>query len=282
MKSTIVSGVVALFLSGFAGQVFAQLNPAGTPAEQALLPRYCQVKLKDDNTTPEAKSFVSQFGFANWLHLHHYCYALNYLNRANKAGGAKARDSLRRSAAADYRYVLGKSRPDFWMRPQLLVELGRLHIQLNEPDKAIPLFRDAIASSRSYVPGYVALVAQLRGANSNSAALDVATEGLRHVPDSEVLRKAYLELGGKEPFPAPAAASRPESPAPSAEEARPAPAQAETGSSGDGVARAPDGTAEEAGKPVAEETVPDSGCRFCPPDEIQERWRESFNRGSDR
>jgi len=132
MKSTIVSGVVALFLSGFAGQVFAQLNPAGTPAEQALLPRYCQVKLKDDNTTPEAKSFVSQFGFANWLHLHHYCYALNYLNRANKAGGAKARDSLRRSAAADYRYVLGKSRPDFWMRPQLLVELGRLHIQLNE------------------------------------------------------------------------------------------------------------------------------------------------------
>lgn len=282
MKSTIVSGVTALCLSGFAGQVFAQFNPAGTPAEQALLPRYCVVKLKDDNTTPEAKNFISQFGFANWLHLHHYCYALNYLNRVGKATKTSEKNSLRRSAASNIRYVLEKARPDFWMRPQLLVELGRLHIQVNEPEKAIPLFRDAIALNRSYLPAYVALLTQLRGTNTNSAALDVATEGLRHIPDSEALKKAYLELGGKEPFPAPATASRPESPAPSAEEARPAPAQAETGSSGDGVARAPDGTAEEAGKPVAEETVPDSGCRFCPPDEIQERWRESFNRGSDR
>jgi len=282
MKNTFVSGVVALCLSGIAGQALAQHNPGGTLAEQALLPRFCVVKLKDDNSTAEAKSFISQFGFANWLHIHHYCYALNYLSRANSVGKAKERDYLRSRAAADYRYVLSKARPDFWMRPQLLVELGRIYVQLKEPGKAIPLFNEAITANRSYLPAYVALLAQLRGTNASGAALDVATEGLRHIPDSEALRKAYLELGGKEPFPAPATASRPDSPAPSAEETRPAPVQAETGSHSDGVARAADGAAEEAGKPAGEETVPDSGCRFCPPDEIQERWRESFNRGSDR
>ncbi|ATE60928.1 tetratricopeptide repeat protein [Thauera sinica] len=196
---------LGLLLAAAASAAQAQHNPAGTAAEQAALPAFCQVKLRDENRSLEAQRYIAQFGFDNWLHLHHYCYGQNFLSRAAKAADAKDRSSQRRLATKEYEYVLRGVRPDFWMRPQLYVELGRIYQQLGDAARATGLFNDAIRVSPGYQAAYLALVAQLRQSGSGREALAVATEGLRNLPDSEALKKAYKELGGTEPFPSPVA-----------------------------------------------------------------------------
>src|SRR5690606_35885495 len=71
------------------------------------------------------------------------------------------------------------------------------------------LFADAIAFNQKYEAGYTSLIESLRKNGGKSAALDIATQGLRHIPTSNRLQKTYLELGGKTPFPEPFEAAPP-------------------------------------------------------------------------
>ncbi|MFC5768224.1 tetratricopeptide repeat protein [Thauera sinica] len=242
------------------------------------------MKLRDENRSLEAQRYIAQFGFDNWLHLHHYCYGQNFLSRAAKAADAKDRSSQRRLATKEYEYVLRGVRPDFWMRPQLYVELGRIYQQLGDAARATGLFNDAIRVSPGYQAAYLALVAQLRQSGSGREALAVATEGLRNLPDSEALKKAYKELGGTEPFPSPVAgksapakeeaAAAPQEPAVTPQESAAAPRDAATD---EGADPAPNANGE-----TAEGDAGGRKCRFCPPEDIQDRWRKSFEEPAQR
>ena len=270
LRSVVRIGVVF----AFCGPVMAQWNPSGTQAEQSLLPRFCLVKLKDDNRSPEGQNYIRQFGFDNWLHMHHYCYALNFVNRSQKAANTRDRNSQLQLAVADYNYVLRGTKPDFWMRPQLYVELGRIYGRLDRQDEAMNAFRAAVQANPTYLAGYLALIDQLRKAGETPQARNVAGEGLRHLPDSERLQALYLDLGGKKPFPEPASrkpAIPASPPAESSSEALQVERQQEEAATPE-RASAPDAASE--GAPQDAESGP--SCRFCPPEEVQRRWQESF------
>lgn len=272
MKIDLVKFAVAGLVAALCSPAMAQWNPSGTQAERALLPQFCLVKLKDDNRSPEAQAFIRQFGFDNWLHMHHYCYALNFVSRAQKAGNTRDRNSQLQLAVADYNYVLRGTKPDFWMRPQLYLELGRLHVRLNRQVEATEAFKAAIHSNPSYQAAYIALIDQLRRNGDRGQAREIAELGLRHLPDAERLQSLYLELGGKRPFPEPISktpVSAPPSEAPSErapETIAPQERTTESDASSPPNADAQTESAAESGQ----------NCRFCPPEEIQRRWQESF------
>lgn len=254
----------------------AQSNPSGTPAEQAQLPAFCRVKLKDNNTSPEARTLIAQFGFDNWLHLHHYCYGKVFMLRSAAAVAKRDKNYQRSLAIKEYSYVLNATKPDFWMRPQINVEVGKIHQMLGQREQAIARFGDAVRGGRAYLPAYLALIGALRSNDQRAGALDVATEGLRNLPDSAELKKAYFELGGKEPLPKPAAETIPKDPATDPDRSTANPAAG--GAPEDLLPAVVDQDARSDGDATAQTQGDDKKCRFCPPPEIEERWRESFQK----
>lgn len=264
-RSALVKWMVLLKMCCFGGTALAQLNPSGTPGERALISPMCQAKLKDDNRSPEATAVIAQLGWDNWIPFNHYCYGQIFVLRARKATSKKDRDMNLGWAVPEYKYTLRGAKPDFWMRPQMLVELGRIHQQLGQSPSAVVVFQEALAANPAYEPAYLALVGELRRGGSTREALDLATNGLRRLPKSEALQKAYLELGGKKPFPEPLSAVHPSQPA-------------ETPGGGPAVAQ--DARVEGVlPAPAVEGAEPEKrGCRFCPPEEIKRRWSGDFGK----
>lgn len=239
-----------------------------TPADAAQMPPHCLAKLKLDPRYPEA-SFAPRFG-EYWIHLHHYCHGLKWANRARQTADRRARAGNLGMAKGEYQYAARAAGAGFWMRPQIYVELAHVHLGLGELGEAGRFFGEAIGASPTYVAAYLGLIEVHRRSGAKTAALEVASAGLRQVPESRPLQKAYLELGGKKPFPEPA--QTPDSRA----EAREAPAESplapptvDQGAVESGGAPAPtdaSGVGESTGR----------ACRFCPPEAIEQRWRDSF------
>lgn len=257
----IVSPVLAAWL--LAALPAAAQNSAYTPADVAQLPPHCLAKLKFDPRYTEA-AFAPRFG-EYWIHLHHYCHGLKWVNRARTSADRRARMGNLGMAKGEYQYAARAAGAGFWMRPQIYVELGQVHVGLGELSEAVRLFTEVIGFSPTYVAAYLGLIEAHRKAGSTQAALEAATAGLRQVPESQPLQKAYLELGGRQPFPEPLRQAEPQAPRPLAGETAATEPAERLG--------APDPVAGDGSETTAPST---RGCRFCPPDEIQQRWRESF------
>ncbi|NMG76000.1 tetratricopeptide repeat protein [Aromatoleum diolicum] len=268
-----IAGLVICPIFAWALEQFAP-----TPAEVRMLPPFCADRLEKGSGGKNVAS-AAQLGKGNYLHIHHYCFAVNFVNRARQARDPKDRSYNLGLAKNNYKYVIKGTEPRFWMRPQIYVELGKVHLQLKEAGEASRLFNDAIAFNPEYEPAYLALIDMHKESGLGKEALDVATAGLGYVPGSQSLKKAYLALGGKEPFPEPArkAESLPSDTLP------PAPAPQDAGTPG-GTALVPTAEGTSATSTIAEpggSPIPETGCRFCPPEDIQRKWRESFNGAKD-
>lgn len=256
MHLTLVSALTSFASSAAAVEAFAP-----TDAELTFLPPFCSVKLRQPQGSPQYKALEAQYGRANWVHLHHYCFAVNFVNRARQATHPEDKRYRLESAQDNYEYIISHAAPNFFMRPQVYVELGNVLMQLKRSGEALKMYSDAIAFEPRYAPAYIALVEFYRKNGSRPKALEAASSGLRYAPENRYLQTAYLELGGKKPFPEPVAAVT----AVDSQTERASGAVAES--------------TPEAQKAEPEAEVPSSGCRFCPPDTVQERWRASFEDG---
>ena len=268
MKRLLIAGLVICPLSVWAVEQFSP-----TPAEVRMLPPFCADRLEKGSSGKNVAS-AAQLGIKNYLHMHHYCFAVNFVNRARRARDQKARLYDLGLAKNNYNYVIKATEPRFWMRPQIYVELGKVHLQLKEAGDAVRLFNEAIAFNPAYEPAYQALIALHRQNGQGKDGLAVATAGLQRIPGSQSLKKAYLELGGKEPFPEPVVKAVPEPPAASS---APEPDRADKTAAA-AVAPAAEGGAAASGVALSggSAPAPASGCRFCPTEEIQRKWEESF------
>lgn len=244
-----------------------------TDAELKTLPSFCMVKSKMRGT-PQERAEIAKYGGENWAHIHHYCAALANVDRARKATSAQQAMVYLQIAAGQYEYVNGGFAPTFWMRPQLYLEYGNVRAKLKQHGEAVRLLGEAVRLSPTYLVAYLSLIDTYKALDMKPAALEAASTGLRNIPGSPALQKVYLDLGGKKPFPEPAQAGdhqavTPAATAPKETDTAEAPsAAAETSTS---AGAAPSATAGEAPEGSVER-----GCRFCPPEEIQKKWRESF------
>lgn len=169
----------------------------------AKLPRVCYLKQVYGNDTnhPEEQAIYDMLG-GDYIHMHHYCWALNYANRADKHWNDKVALSYSlRNAAENFKYMLDHATPGFFMRPEIHLRLGKVLLRAKSPFEAEQNFQKAIQIKPDYVPAYLALSDFYKETGSLNKAISLLKEGLKHAPSSRSLARRYQELGGKLPLP---------------------------------------------------------------------------------
>lgn len=249
-----------LCLTGIASPALAldmSIRPNAT--EMLSMPPFCAARLNLKQGSPEWNAWRDRIG-QNFTDIHHYCFALVAVKRYWGARTKQDRGFYLQRALNNYDYIVNAAKPDFALRAEVHADRGELFKLMGRPGEAAKDFNQALAINPRLVKPYLQLADLHAAGKSTTRALDIVTEGLRHVPDSTALQRRFLELGGKKPFPEPIAAK-------TAEPAQaPAPAVTPIDS-----ARAP-AASSEAAPAAAVESAPAIGtpgnpyCRFCPPE----------------
>ena len=172
-----------------------------TDAEMALLPRYCAdvqgFKYGDAyyNTSPNAPKWVGMMGKGFWA-MHHYCWALLTLGRAQKPMVApNLRQAMREYAIGDMQYVIENTTPDFIMLPEIYTKIGEVQLLLKHPTEANAAFARARSLKPDYWPAYIGWAEYLQRAGEKAKARELVADGLSS-PQAKALRTLFTELGG--------------------------------------------------------------------------------------
>lgn len=105
---------------------------APTKAELEVLPKACDARLNGDDAT---KHFWDQkIGVNNFLHLHHFCFALNFMNRARFTVDKKSKRGYLNMAIQNFAYVLKNWPQDSPLRPDAESGMREAQVML----KALP------------------------------------------------------------------------------------------------------------------------------------------------
>lgn len=248
---TLMKLELILGLAGFALAQPAVADWKPSPAEMAMLPPYCAARF--DERSEAFKSWKSSMG-QDFIHVHHYCAGLNFVNRARgMASSDKDRRGTLEAALRNFDYMLAHTHPDFSLRPEILMNRGIALSMMNRMGEAVGNLLQSIEADPNQPRAYLTLADMYDKQRNRVKALETVTEGLRHNPDTKSLQRRYTELGGKLPYPEPVG---------------PAPAAAQVDKPGETPASDTDSTppAPAAGP----ETPPKIGsptnpyCRFCP------------------
>jgi tetratricopeptide (TPR) repeat protein len=195
-----------------------------TDAEVNMAAPYCMDTMgfrygdATHNTSPRAAHWVSIMGQTFWA-MHHYCWAMVNLNKAQRASMPSAqKKNLRETAINDIRYVLGHAPEGFIMLPEIYTTMGNTYLLLGNARNAEKAYKAAIKAKPDYWPPYARWAEYLLiRANARDDARSIVREGLTQVPASKTLLSLWKELGGG-PLPPPvekpgAAAANPVAPA---------------------------------------------------------------------
>jgi tetratricopeptide (TPR) repeat protein len=172
-----------------------------TPGELALTPAFCQdVQTMNGwskaRPSPRTDHWIGLMGETFWA-MHHYCWAMIGLHRAQAAGvSAMDKKWLIKSAVEDYRFVIVNSTPDFVLLPDVYTRMGEAQLLMGDSGAAYDSFMHAREIKPDYWPPYIRWADVLIKINNKSEAKKLIEEGLRHAPDAKPLLDKYLALGG--------------------------------------------------------------------------------------
>ena len=116
--------LVLMFGPMFIGHAFANDPRIPTMLELRTLPPYCGPRIGEltfahyppqivTANAPAAKMWKQRFGAANYSHLHHYCFGLNYINRARFMTNKVDRRHALTVAINNFNYVIKRWKPNF-------------------------------------------------------------------------------------------------------------------------------------------------------------------------
>lgn len=160
-----------------------------TPQEQAM----CQAVIYNGHDTSDR---------TNWGHMHHYCDCVRFTNRAlRQTGNERNFELLRAIDGCDY--VLRQTKSDFFMRGEVHLQKGKALRMSGKDALAAAEFIKALSVNPNLVTAYTAYSDFYVRLGKRDEALNIISEGLKHVPTSKTLQRRYTELGGKLPYPEP-------------------------------------------------------------------------------
>lgn len=250
---------VWVLLGGFVCTFAMAADPwAPTDAELASLPPLCKAKMRAAPGSPEYRAWEQALG-KDWLHTHHYCAGVNFVNRYYRSRSTRDKGFNLKNAQDNLQYLVDHAVPTYSLMPDVYLNLGVVYSLSNQSAQAIGHFRKAIELNPRQPRAYNAMADYYAKIKQPAKALESVSEGLRHNPDTRSLQRRYTELGGKLPYPAPIEPQVVADPARQPKENAAVPAE-----------QAP---AEQAATPPAPELVaspPAIGtpknpyCRFCP------------------
>ena len=252
-----------LLLVGFALPAAA----AGwTSAELKAMPPFCEARLKH---TPGQYEHWHQVLGEEFIWTNHYCEGLGYLNRSYGARSQREKKQMLGTAYSGINYLLAQVKPTSSLLPDIYFNRGLVLSLQGNSGAAIGDLKRALELNPKLIRAYTLSADIYAKLKQNDKALAVATEGLRHVPDSSALQRVYKERGGKLPYPEPIAPAAEASEVTAQPPAADAPSQGEDKPGGQAPNAA---TAAEGSKPESAEAPvkPKIGsptnpwCRFCP------------------
>lgn len=257
-----------MLLGGSEAWAIGNFKP--TPAELAALPAFCGPRAEpwgNQADRPEVKPWLAIYG-PDWGHMHHYCSGLNFINQSYRATSAYEKERVLRAAIREIDYTIRNTRKGTPLAAELLMARGTALIGLKRHSEAGRDLESALAIDPKLRRAYVSLADVYIALKQQDKALHTVAEGIRHNPESTVLKRRYDELGGKKPYPEPHVAEAPA--------AQPAAATSEPPAdvSPAGPSPAPSDAAQETPASPAAQDVPATPapigsptnpyCRFCP------------------
>ena len=251
-KAIGLTGLAALF-----AVPAAQAAWGPTAAEMAALPAYCGARFNEGSEA--FKTWRSTMG-GDFVHIHHYCAGLNFLNRSYGMSSTNARQGTLGGAVREFDYVLTHASPDFHLRAEILMNRGVALSLLKKTGEAIANLNQAIEKNPELPRAWMTLADLYDAQKQRTKALETVAEGLRHNPGTRSLQRRYTELGGKLPYPEPVKPELAQAASPSQTIAEPAAEPAATAAQP--VEAAPAQTTETPEPRIGSPTNP--YCRFWP------------------
>lgn len=201
-----------LWLGLLACNAFAGFAPDAQ--ELQTLPPYCTPRINENDPAGWAQG-IAQFG-EGWNHMHHYCYALNFINRYYRTRDAGTKKDALKQAIGNIDYMLSHTSEGYFLRGQWMLDKGKVMMLAGNKSQGIAMIQAALDINPGLEAGYRLISDTFAELGSKKKALHWASMGLQHAPGSKVLKRRYKELGGKEPYPEPLI-----KPVPPADEAKP-------------------------------------------------------------
>lgn len=248
---------------------YVQLAPAAdwSDAEIKAMPPFCEARLK---RVPGQYEQWNQMLGPDFIHTHHYCSALGYINRYYQAKSPRDKAFHLNNASGDLGYMVAHASPSYSLMPDIYLNRGLVQSLAKHDGAALIDLLKALELDPKLVRAYTLAADLYLRMDQKNKALKLVSEGLRHVPEAASLQRLYTKLGGALPYPEPIARApeAPAAPAAKSAEAEPAkpadpsppPAQPAA------AAEIKDNAAPEVAAPTPAKIGSPSNpwCRFCP------------------
>lgn len=181
-------------LLALAGDAEAASFPR-TDAEFARLPPYCAARLRRDGNPAAYDQWQRRLTMNCFIHVHHYCAALNDVQLALRSRSKAERDQhLRDSMAGGFDYMWNQAGASCPMMPEILTSKGQALLMMEQPQDAGVSFRKAMDLNPRYVPAYVALADLYRRSNQIDAARELLNYARKIEPDNKTVLRHLAEL----------------------------------------------------------------------------------------
>lgn len=197
----------AIFIS--AGFALALLVPKHVEAEphrfdQAremfMLPEYCKytqdfrAHVAGGSDKTQIERWTSIMG-PTFNHMHHYCYGLQAINRANFMSPTRE-ERLHNwgVSVSEFDYVINRAPADFSMLPEIYTKKGISLIQLDRVGPGMVELQRAIDMKPDYWEAYAAISDYYRDAGQPAKAREWLEKGLAIRPDTMPLKRRLSAL----------------------------------------------------------------------------------------
>lgn len=194
--------LLGLILLGLAGFSLPAMASQWTDSEIKGMPPYCAARLhKDPARDDEWRNALGP----DYLHTHHYCYAIGFIGRYYGARTDRSKAFNLQSALGNLNYMVSNASPTYRLMPEVYLNRGLVYSLQKKDGAAIADMHKAIELDPRLTRAYSMAADYYVKLNKKDTALKLVTDGVRHNPDSTVLQRLYVKLGGRLPYPEPVA-----------------------------------------------------------------------------
>lgn len=193
-----------LFFISVVGFLSSEHVVAGNYTTKDLvgLPPYCVARLSLEKDHPTYLAWGARLG-KQWIHIHHYCFGLIFLNNARTERNARERQFEVERSRSNFEYVIRRVDDTYILKPEILVNQARaLELDPNRVLEALPVLDQAIKIKPDYVPAYAELSDLWVRLGDEEKALETLEMGLEQAPRSRSLRRRHSELMESQDLPA--------------------------------------------------------------------------------
>ena len=181
-------------------QVEAEPHFFDKPKEMFMLPEYCRYTqdfrdhVAGGNNRAEIERWTQLMG-ESFIHMHHYCYALQAVNRASfMSRTEQERIHNLSTAVRECDYVIHNTPADFSMLPDIFTTKGQSLIRMGSVGQGVAELQRAIDKKADHWPAYAALGDYYKEVGQLAKAREWLEKGLAAAPNTMPLTRRLSAL----------------------------------------------------------------------------------------